>query len=141
MKKREKRKSILLNTYLEENSNFKEDFFKYGYDEDDYKFITQTKRGVTFLKAEQIKGYTLPPGEVKGHIFLTRRRLFGNSPINALKTKKGQIINVYDRLEGIPIGYLPVNDGTYIEVDTKDKLYLLIMAVLFIILLPNFLLN
>lgn len=119
-----------------ENSEENDDIF-----DEDFNFIYKKKKHMQYIDISKIadNGYIMPDGNCIGYTFLEKRKISLKTIFKYLKYKE-RYFSVYEHLNGIPIGAIPVDDGDYVIAMKRTDYYMtpLIIVISLIMLFITF---
>lgn len=110
------------NKYNEGNGNSEKND---GAFDEDFNFIYKRKKHMQYIDISRIadNGYVMPDGNCIGYTFLEKRKISLKTIFKYLKYKE-RYYSVYEHLNGIPIGAIPINDGDYIIAMKRTDYYM-----------------
>ena len=82
-----------------------------GFDENMLEFFERKKRGIYYYKLDLLNNVSVKDLDTVGYTYLLRRRVLKKTKIDTLYSAKGRPSHVYDALNGVPVGFIPTEDG------------------------------
>ena len=79
--------------------------------EDVLDFYEKKKRGIYYYKLDLLSHADVPNLETVGYTYLLRRKVFKKTKLSMIYSSKGRKSNVYDALNGVPVGFIPTENG------------------------------
>lgn len=73
-------------------------------------FYIKKKRGFYYYKLDLLRHVKTPDLEATGYTYLTKRNVLKKTQVDIISTEKGRISNVYDELNGTPVGFIPMDE-------------------------------